>query len=164
MRTPPVVTVVARAASIALAVAAVAVLVFTALVDHDAGGRRRTPAPTRPITPAPASTMPGSIDLSTTPAPTRPVPASEAKTALKRLAGTWVQDGVNNYFRFRADGTGEWVAFGQRLWSGTATPRDATTFALSDPSGQGESYWQVKLVGGGKKLFFAGTGRTYRRS
>lgn len=153
-----------RAASVALAVAAVALLVVTALGDHP-GGVRAVPSPAatspRPSSPAPLPTMPGSIDEPST-APVRPrIPAVKRRAWLRALAGKWAQDPATNYFEFHADGTGEWVAYGQRLWTGTATPRSARIFDLSDPSGQGTSYWQVRLVSGGRKLLFAGTRQTY---
>jgi hypothetical protein len=155
---------VTRVASVALAVAAVALLAVTALGDHQDGrGSARSPAatPVRPSSPVPESTLPGSVDEPST-APARPkVAASKARAWLRALAGKWAQDPATNYFQFRPDGTGEWVAYGQRLWTGTATPRDATTFDLSDPSGLGTSYWRVTLVGGGRRLRFAGTGQTY---
>lgn len=158
---------VTRAASVALAVAAVALLAVTALADHHGGVKPvASPAttPVRPPSPVPESTMPGSVDEPST-APARPrVPAAKARAWLRALAGKWAQDPNTNYFEFRPDGTGEWVAYGQRLWTGTATPRNAKTFDLSDPSGQGTSYWQVKLVSGGKKLLFAGTRQTYRKT
>ncbi|MCW2944649.1 MAG: hypothetical protein JWR24_1366 [Actinoallomurus sp.] len=162
MRTPSVAPAVTRAVAVALAVAAAAVLAFTALVDYH-GAKRPAAAPTQPVTPVPASTLPGSIDLPTAEPTGRRVSASTAKAWLKALTGMWAQDPRNNYFQFRADGTGEWVAYGQKLWTGRATPRDAKTFDLSDPSGQGESYWQVKLISGGRKLLFAGTRQTYRK-
>ncbi|MEV5708667.1 hypothetical protein [Actinoallomurus sp. NPDC052274] len=167
MRSPSVVPAVTRTISIVLAVAAVGILAFTALADRDRGhgGRGPAAARSRPATPVAESTMPGSIDLPPTSAPATPrVRSADAKTWLRALAGKWTQDTEKNYFQFQPDGTGEWVAFGQKLWSGKATPRDATTFDLSDRSGQGASYWQVKLVSGGRELFFAGTQRTYRKA
>jgi hypothetical protein len=161
MRTPSVAPAVTGAASVALAAAAAAVLVFTALADYHRG-TKTVPTPTQPATPVPASTLPGSVDLPT--AEARPsVRTADARTWLKALTGRWARDPGNNYFQFRADGTGEWVAYGQRLWTGRATPRDAKTFDLSDSDGQGGSYWQVKLVSGGKRFLFAGTRQTYRK-
>jgi hypothetical protein len=167
VRTPSWAPEVTRVTSVALAVAAVALLAVTALADHPGGGRPVTgPAATsaRPSGPAPVPTLPGSIEEPST-APARPkVAASKARAWLRALAGKWAQDPATDYFQFRPDGTGEWVAYGQRLWTGTATPRDATTFDLSDPSGQGTSYWRVTLVGGGRKLVFAGTRQTYPKA
>jgi hypothetical protein len=155
---------VTRTISIVLAVAAVGVLAVTALADRQSG-RRPAVQPSRPASPIAESTMPGSIDLPPTSAPPKPrVRPADAKTWLRALAGKWTQDARKNYFQFQPDGTGTWVAFGQKLWSGKATPRDATTFDLSDRSGQGAEYWQVKLVSGGKELFFAGTQTTYRKA
>ncbi|MCO5973651.1 hypothetical protein [Actinoallomurus soli] len=164
MRLPSVAPAVTRTISIVLAVAAVGVLAFTALADRN-GGRRPAAAPSQPATPVAESTMPGSIDLPPTSAPATPrVRAADARTWLRALAGKWTQDARKNYFQFQPDGTGEWVAFGQKLWTGKATPRDATTFDLSDRSGQGASYWRVTLVSGGRSLFFAGTQTTYRKA
>jgi hypothetical protein len=165
MRLPSVPPAVTRTISIVLAVAAVGVLAVTALADRHGGGHEPAAQRSRPVSPIPESTMPGSIDLPTTSAPATPhVRVADARTWLRALAGRWTQDAQKNYFQFRPDGSGEWVAFGQRLWTGKATPRDATTFDLSDRSGQGASYWRVTLVHGGKELFFAGTQRTYRKA
>jgi hypothetical protein len=150
-----------RAAAIGTAVAALAVIGFTAIVDY---GGRASPSPsvppTRPVTPVPQSTLPGSID---TPTPAPHVPAAKRKKWLRTLAGTWTRDAKHTFFRFRPDGSGEWIAFGQHLWTGKATPRDATTFDLSDPDGHGGAYWQVTIVGG-KKLVFAGTRQTFQKA
>jgi hypothetical protein len=153
---------VTRAAAIGTAVAAVAVVGFTAIVDY--GGRASpTPSapasPTRPVMPVPESTLPGSID---TPSPAPRVPAAKRKKWLRALAGTWTRDSKNTYFRFRPDGSGEWSAFGQHLWTGKATPRSATTFDLTDPDGRGGAYWQVTISG--KKLVFAGTRQTFQKA
>lgn len=167
MRLPSVAPAVTRTISIVLAVAAVGVLVVTALADRQGGrgGHGTAAAPSRPAAPVAESTMPGSIDLPPTSAPATPrVRAADARTWLRALAGTWTQDARKNYFEFQPDGTGEWVAFGQKLWTGKATPRNATTFDLSDRSGQGASYWQVRLVSGGRSLFFAGTQTTYHKA
>lgn len=156
---------VTRAAAIGTALAAVGVLGFTAYADlsrpPDAGHAAR-PAPTRPPTPVPVSTLPGSIDSPDAEATGPRVTAAQAKTWLKRLTGTWTRDGKNTYFRFHADGSGEWTAFGQRLWTGKATPQDATTFDLSDPDGHGGAYWRVTLLGR-RRLLFAGTRQTYQK-
>jgi hypothetical protein len=153
MRAPsPAVT---RAASIVFAVAAAAVLAFTALVNsHDARHPVARPAPS---TPAPESTIdvPGTVSQGPS--------AAQRRAWLRLLRGRWVRDVRNNYFLFRADGTGEWVAYGQRLWTGKATPRSARTFELFDTHGQGgAAYWRVRLLSGGR-LFFAGTRQVYRK-
>jgi hypothetical protein len=156
-RVAPAVT---RAAAVGTALAAVGVLVFTAVVDfQNDASPAPSPSLTRPVTPVPASTLPGSVDTPSA----RPVPARQAKRWRRGLTGTWTRNKKNTYFRFAADGTGEWVAFGQKLWSGTATPRDATTFDLTDIDGHGGSYWQVRLVSR-HKLRFVGTGQTFDRS
>ncbi|GAA4633272.1 hypothetical protein GCM10023196_070160 [Actinoallomurus vinaceus] len=164
MRLPSVAPAVTRTISIVLAVAAAGILLVTALADRN-GGRRPTARPSRPSSPVAESTMPGSIDLPPTAEPTTPhVRTADAKTWLHALAGKWSQDAGKDYFQFQPDGTGQWMAFGQKLWSGKATPRDATTFDLSDRTGQGASYWRVELVNGGKKLFFVGLQKTYRKA
>jgi hypothetical protein len=153
MRAPsPAVT---RAASVVFAMAAAAVLAFTALVN--AHSTRRPVARPAPSTPAPQSTadVPGTV--AQTPS------AARSKVWLRLLRGRWARDVRNNYFQFRADGTGEWVAYGQRLWTGKATARTSRTFDLFDTHGQGgASYWRVRLLSGGR-LFFAGTQQIYRR-
>lgn len=153
---------VTRAAAVGTAVAAVGVLAFTALVNAQSGERAApAPTPTRPVTPVPVSTLPGVRTPDD--APTRRVTAAQQRAWLRRLAGTWSRDAKNTYFRFHADGSGAWVAFGQNLWTGTAAPRNATTFDLTDPDGHGGGYWQVTLLGGGR-MRFAGTGQTFRKS
>jgi hypothetical protein len=154
MRAPsPAVT---RAASVVFAVAAAAVLAFTALVNSH-GARRPTARPPVPSTPAPQSTIDVPGTVSNTPS------AARSKAWLRLLRGRWARDVRNNYFQFRADGTGEWVAYGQRLWTGKATPRGNRMFDLFDTQGQGgTSYWRVRLLTGGR-LFFAGTQQVYRK-
>jgi hypothetical protein len=149
---------VTRAAAIGTAVAAVGVLGFTALVDYNAG-TKPAPTPTHPVTPVPVSTLPGSID---SPPAAPSVSAAHRKKWLKVLAGTWLRDSGNTFFRFRSDGSGEWSAFGQKLWTGRATPRDPRTFDLTDTDGHGGDYWRITLLGGGK-LLFAGTRQTFRK-
>ncbi len=166
MPTPSLAPQITKALSVALAVAATAILAFTALADYHSG-RRPAAAPTTPSAsarPLPEPTMPGSIDDPGTESPGPRIPAATARRLLKRLTGKWAQNPTTDYFLFRADGSGEWFAFGQRLWTGKATPRDATTFDLSDPSGQGSGYWRVRLMAGGRRLFFAGTRHTYRKT
>lgn len=144
-----------RTAAIVFAVAAVGVLAFTALVDSQARSRPTA----RPASPAPRSTadVPGTVASD---APD----AARSRTWLRPLRGRWARDPRNNYFQFGADGTGVWVAYGQRLWTGRAAPRDARTFDLFDTQGHGGgAYWQVRLVGGGNGLLFAGTQQVYRK-
>jgi len=151
-----------RAASIALAIAAAVVLAFTALASYH-GGKKPVAAPMRPVTPVPVSTIPGSVAVPPT-QPARPrLSVSRTRAWLTLLRGRWARD-RNNYFQFRADGTGQWVAYGRKLWSGKATPRGARIFDLTDPSGQDASYWRVKLLTGGKRLYFAGSQQTYRKA
>ena len=151
---------VTRAAAIGTAVAAVGVLAFTAVVNSQGTHRQIRAAPTRPVTPVPVSTLPGSIDAPAEGTDRPHVTARQKKLWLRGLAGTWTRDGRHTYFRFHADGSGEWSAFGQKLWTGKATPRDAKTFDLSDPDGHGGDYWQVTLLRG-RKLLFAGTRQTF---
>ena len=151
---------VTRAAAAGTALAAVGVLVFTAVVNAQSGSHPRRPVATHPVTPVPASTLPGSVD-SPSAAPT--VSARQARVWLRGLTGTWTRNVKNTYFRFHADGSGEWVAFGQKLWSGKATPRDARTFDLTDIDGHGGSYWQVRLLSR-RKLLFVGTNQMFARS
>ena len=153
---------VTRAAAIGTAAAAVGVLAYTAIANSQAGTTRPRPAPTRPASPVPVSTLPGSIDSPADEATTPRVSAARKKAWLRGLSGTWTRNVKNTYFRFHADGSGEWVAFGQKLWSGTATPRDAKTFDLSDPDGHGGAYWQVKRIGA-HKLLFVGTRQTFTK-
>jgi hypothetical protein len=153
-----------RAAAIGTAAAAVGVLAFTAIADSQAGSpHTERPTPTRPASPVPATTLPGSVDSPTGGETTPRVSAARRRFWLRGLAGTWTRNVKNTYFRFHADGTGEWVAFGQKLWTGKATPRDAHNFDLSDPDGHGGSYWQVRLIGG-RRLLFAGTRQTFTKS
>jgi hypothetical protein len=155
---------VTRAAAIGTAAAAVGVLAFTAIADSQAGRSQAVrPTPTRPVTPVPATTLPGSVDSPADGETTPRVSAARRKIWLRGLAGTWTRNVKNTYFRFHADGTGEWVAFGQKLWTGKATPRDARHFDLSDPDGHGGSYWQVTLESG-HRLLFAGTRQTFTKS
>lgn len=149
---------VTRAAAIGTAAAALGVVVFTAIADSQSGHRTVRPTPTHPVTPVPVSTLPGSVD-----SPGRHVTAAQRERWLRGLVGTWTRNTKNTYFRFHSDGSGEWVAFGQELWTGTVRPRDARTFDLADPAGQGGSYWQVRLLGHGR-LLFAGTRQTFTRA
>ena len=154
---------VTRATAIGTAAAAVGVLVYTAVADSQSGSPRPQPAPTRPVTPVPASTLPGSIDSPADGTTAPRVTAAQKKRWLRGLAGTWTRNVKNTYFRFHTDGSGEWVAFGQKLWTGTAIPRDARTFDLSGSDGHGGGYWQVRLIGG-RKLLFAGTRQTFTKT
>ncbi len=149
----------AKAGSVALAVAAAAIIGFTAMADGH-GRTKAAPTPTTPTTPVPATTLPGSVDQP----PEPKVPAAKARFWMRRLVGKWAQTTRDDYFQFHSDGTGEWIAYGQRLWTGTATPRDARTFDLSDAHGEGASYWRVRLLRGGRRLYFAGTQQIYPRA
>lgn len=151
---------VTRAAAIGTAVAAVGVIASTAYVNSQAGQRHVSATPTRPALPVPVSTMPGTVDPPADGTNGPHVTARQKKLWLSNLAGTWSRDVKHTYFRFRRDGTGEWIAFGQNLWTGKAVPRDARTFDLSDPDGHGGSYWQIKLLSR-QKMLFAGTRQTF---
>lgn len=154
---------VTRAAAIGTAAAAVGVLAFTAIADSQAGHHQVRPTPTHPVAPVPASTLPGSVDSPDDGTMPPRITAAQKKRWLRRLAGTWARNVRHTYFRFHADGSGEWVAFGQKLWTGTATPLGPRTFDLSDPDGHGGSYWQVRLVGL-RKLVFVGTQQTFTKT
>jgi hypothetical protein len=154
---------VTRAAAIGTAVAAVGVLAFTAIVNSQGTHRQVRAAPTHPVTPVPVSTLPGSVDPPAEGTNRPRVTARQKKLWLRGLTGTWTRDGKHTYFRFHADDTGEWNAFGQKLWTGKATPRDAKTFDLSDPDGHGGDYWQVRLLSG-RKLLFAGTRQMFAKA
>jgi hypothetical protein len=151
---------VTRAAAIGTAAAALGVIAFTAIADSRSGHRQARPAPTRPVTPVPVSTLPGSVDSPDENGPM--VTAAQRRRWLRGLVGTWTRNTNNTYFRFHSDGSGEWVAFGQELWTGTVHPRDARTFDLSDPAGHGGAYWRVRLLGHGR-LLFAGTRQTFTK-
>lgn len=156
---------VTRAAAIGTAAAALGVIVFTAMADSEAGHRQARPAPTQthPVTPVPESTLPGSIDSPGTDGNGPPVTAAQRKRWLRALVGTWARNTKNTYFTFHADGSGEWVAFGQELWTGTVQPHDARTFDLYGPAGHGGAYWQVRLLGHGR-LLFAGTSQIFTKA
>lgn len=152
---------VTRAAAIGTAAAALGVVVFTAIADSQSGHHPTArPTPTHPVTPVPVSTLPGSVD---SPGAGGHVTAAQRKRWLRGLVGTWTRNTKNTYFRFHSDGSGEWVAFGQELWTGTVHPLSARTFDLADPAGRGGSYWRVRLLGHDRMLF-AGTRQTFRRT
>lgn len=154
---------VTRAAAVGTAAAALGVLAFTAIVDSQNGHGQPRPTPTRPVTPVPVSTLPGSVDSPDADASGSPVTAAQRRRWLRKLVGTWTRDTKNTYFRFHSDGSGEWVAFGQELWTGTVRPRDARNFDLADPAGHGGTYWRVTLLGHGR-LLFAGTRQTFTKT
>jgi hypothetical protein len=153
---------VTRAAAIGTAVAAVGVVGYTAYVNSQAAPRPVQAAPTRSASPVPVPTLPGTVDPPADGTNTPQVTARQKRLWLRALTGTWARDAKHTYFRFRRDGSGQWMAFGQNLWTGKATPRDARTFDLSDPDGHGGSYWQVTLLGRGRMLF-AGTRQTFTK-
>jgi hypothetical protein len=153
---------VTRAGAIGSAVAAVGVIAFTAYVNSGTGPQQVRAAPTRPVSPVPVSTLPGSVDPPADGTKTPRVTARQKRLWLRNLTGTWTRDGKHTYFRFHRDGSGEWIAFGQNLWTGKATPRTATTFDLSDPDGHGGDYWQIRLLRG-RRLLFAGTRQTFSK-
>lgn len=156
-----------RAAAIGTAAAALGVLAFTAIADsqadHHPAPQTRPAAPTHPVTPVPDSTLPGSVESPGAGGGAPQVTAAQRKRWLRALVGMWARDTKNTYFRFHPDGSGEWVAFGQELWTGTVHPRDARTFDLTDPAGHGGSYWQVRLLSRGRMLF-AGTRQTFMKT
>ncbi len=161
MRMPSLAPELAKAASVALAVAAIAIIGFTALADSRGATKAPpTAAPTRPAGPSPVATLPGSVDGETTPT----VSAAQSRRWMRGLVGKWAQTTRDDYFQFHSNGTGEWIAYGQKLWTGTATPRNAKTFDLSDAHGEGAAYWRVTLTGRGRRLYFAGTQQTYPKA
>lgn len=147
----------ARAAAIGLAAAAILVLAYTAVLSGTGKGSKRAAAhPRSPVPSYVSSTEPGSIALPSTP-PKDTIPsiaAAQSTSALAKLAGKWtLATDKNTFFEFKPDGSGDWTAFGNKLWTGKATPKNLTTFDLSwAGTSQDESYWQVRLVSGGKKL------------
>jgi hypothetical protein len=166
MGVPSAAPALARAAAIGLAAAAILVLVYTAVLSTGGHGSKKAAAhPTSPIPSDVSSTEPGSIPIPTV-APKNvapPIPASESTSALAKLAGKWIlATDKNTFFQFQRDGSGNWTAFGNKLWTGKAVPKNATTFDLSwAGTSQDESYWQVRLTGGGKKLYFEGNQQTF---
>ncbi|GAA1568695.1 hypothetical protein GCM10009678_59340 [Actinomadura kijaniata] len=82
---------------------------------------------------------------------------------VKPLVGRWVGT-AEDYFEFRADGTGVWVKDRQTLWKGLAIPEGGDRFRFSWQGGDPRtaSYWGVSLTGG--KLVFAGTNQTYTKA
>ncbi|GAA2159276.1 hypothetical protein [Actinomadura napierensis] len=97
-------------------------------------------------------------------APLEPIPA--IKTAdVKPLVGRWVGP-AEDYFQFKADGTGVWVKNGQKLWSGTAIPEGGGTYRFSWQGGDPKtaSYWGVSLTEKNTKIVFAGTSQKYAKA
>jgi hypothetical protein len=167
MRVPSAAPALARAAAIGLAAAAILVLTYTAVLSGG-GGHGSKHASARPTSPIPSdvsSTVPGSIALPTAaPKNAGPaIPAAQSTSALAKLAGKWtLATDKNTFFQFKPDGSGNWTAFGNKLWTGKAVPKNATTFDLSwAGTSQDESYWQVRLTSGGKKLYFEGNQQTF---
>lgn len=152
---------VARIGATVLVVAAIVVVLVTALGSGDhpektGVARAGEPRITGPVVTARASD----------PSPRKPtVKPSVANGFLKKLAGKWVLTGGRNaYFQFGPDGGGQWIVLGRTLWSGRVSPRSSTTFDLSWEGTQGASYWRVRLTGGGTKLYVEGTRQTYRKA
>jgi hypothetical protein len=102
------------------------------------------------------------------PAPKEGAPLPRVQPAqVKTLVGRWIGAGpAKDYFVFKADGSGAWMARGRALWKGQVIPEGANKFRLSwegkDP--QQASYWGVTLESGGKKLIFGGTNQTYTKA
>lgn len=92
-------------------------------------------------------------------------PVEPAK--VKSLVGKWTTTGpAKDYFLFKADGTGSWMAKGRSLWTGQVIPDGKNKFRFSwegkDP--QQSTYWGVTLESGGKSLVFGGTNQTYNKA
>ncbi|RAY13870.1 hypothetical protein DPM19_16310 [Actinomadura craniellae] len=95
-----------------------------------------------------------------------PLP-SVAPQQVARLVGTWRgATAAKDYFVFRADGTGSWMARGQTLWNGQAIPDRGDRFRLSWQGGDPKdaTYWSVRLTEGGKKMVFEGTNQVYAKA
>lgn len=96
-------------------------------------------------------------------APLPKVPADKVKP----LVGKWTTSGpAKDYFVFKTDGAGSWMAKGRALWTGQVIPDGKNKFRFSwegsDP--QQSSYWGVTLNAGGKTLVFGGTNQTYTKA
>lgn len=110
----------------------------------------------------------GAYSSDGSPAPKTGAPLPKVQPAqVRALVGRWVGTGAaKDYFVFKADGTGAWMAQGRALWKGQVIPDGAGRFRFSwdgrDP--QEASYWGVTLESGGRKLIFAGTNQTYTKA
>ncbi|WP_235017974.1 hypothetical protein [Thermomonospora echinospora] len=109
----------------------------------------------------------GAYSSDGSPAPKEGAPLPKVQPVQVRpLVGRWVGAGpTKDYFVFRADGSGAWMARGRALWKGQVIPDGANKFRFSwegrDP--QQASYWGVTLESGGRKLVFGGTNQTYTK-
>ncbi|MDL4820323.1 hypothetical protein [Actinomadura opuntiae] len=99
-----------------------------------------------------------------TSAPLEPIPAIKPAD-VKPLVGRWVGP-AEDYFQFKADGTGVWVKGGRKLWSGTAIPEGGGRYRFSWQGGDPKtaSYWGVSLSDGNSKIVFAGTSQKYTKA
>ncbi|QKW36670.1 hypothetical protein HUT06_23760 [Actinomadura sp. NAK00032] len=92
-----------------------------------------------------------------------PLPAVKPSD-VKPLVGRWVGT-AEDYFQFKADGSGVWVRGGQKLWSGAAIPEGDGKFRFSWQGGDPRmaSYWGVTLEDK-STLVFAGTNQKYKKA
>lgn len=159
-----------------LALALAGLLVLTAC----GGGKEEPPAPSDAAAQPSAGTQPGETAPSLVSRSGEPIvlptetgkPAPKPQvSAVKSLVGTWKgSNPVKDYWLFKADGSGTWVAQDQKLWTGTVIPagktdKGAEIFRLSwqgtDP---GESYWQVEVMVKEGTMIFAGTQQEYKKA
>jgi hypothetical protein len=166
-----------RVAAYGLAAVAVAILANTA-VDSCQGGDKGTgpaAAGTRDRSPAAApagvgATAGAGTGAGATAAPGTPssvaVPPQVAAAQLRALSGRWLSTThAKDYFVFRADGTGAWMARGRALWRGEVIPtgRGAFRLAWQTTMPGNAAYWHVTLLDGGNRLLFDGTRQVYRK-
>lgn len=136
-----------------------------------AGGPSGTPGrtvggePTSGVLPPGDPGGPGPITGADVPVTGAPLPKVRAGQ-VKSLVGKWVGNGpMQDYFVFRTDGTGAWIARGRTLWAGQVIPDGPNRFRFSwegtDP--REASFWGVTLNSGGDRLVFGGTNQTYTK-
>ncbi|MEU5880456.1 hypothetical protein [Spirillospora sp. NPDC047279] len=88
-----------------------------------------------------------------------------APAEVKPLVGRW--NGTHqDYFQFKADGSGVWIKDRQRLWSGQVIPESKVKFRFSWEGGdpKGASYWGAEVSADGTKMTFAGTNQVYTKA
>lgn len=96
----------------------------------------------------------------------RPLPTVKP-SQVKTIVGKWVSGGkVEDYFLFKADGTGAWMARGKPLWTGRVIPAGGGRYRLSwnNLDTVDATYWAVALDKSGAKLVFEGTQQTYTKA
>ncbi len=133
---------------------------------NGAPGRTAGGGPTSGVLPSGGPGGPGPVTGADVPITGAPLP--KVRTGqVKPLVGKWVGNGqAQDYFVFRADGTGTWIAHGRTLWAGQVIPDGPNRFRFSwegtDP--QEASFWGVTLDAGGERLVFGGTNQTYTKA